>query len=272
MADVEFKFGALFRGGPKQAAGGKWDATLDEYVRNKTTNADLTIFIRVSFVKVDPPAGKRTAQYPDANADLRTIQPWATREFERFSSHAIDGAQRYWNGVFWLKTPANYSDLNWPDDKPTHRCNLYCRFKLQASSPQEAHYRIPVVRVQDGQPYFRAHSLLYTQRVIRGIPMIPGVNSKTFWTHLHEVGHLLGLGHVGHGAKHAVPTDGSDAAYGVTLQEMRDVMGRGWVRHLWHAQPWQQAAESFTGVAAKDWKAHMHHMAPVTLHPAAHAH
>jgi hypothetical protein len=271
MADLNFKFGALILGGPKQVAGGKWDATLDEFKRSRTTNADLTIFIRVRYIRVNPSPGKLTEQYPDSDKKPITIQPWAHGEFEQFSAHAIIGAQRFWDGVFWLRTPATYQDLNWPDETPTHRCNLHCRFKLQrVNNIQAAHYSIPVVRVQDGQPYFRANSLLYSQRVIRGLPMIPGVHGKTFWTHLHEVGHLLGLGHVGHGGHHAIPTDRSHSAYGVTQQEMRDVMGRGRIRHLWHAQPWQKAAESFTGVHETHWEVHMRHIAPVPLQHSAH--
>lgn len=41
MSEINFKYGALIRGGPKQSTGGKWDATFDEYVRNRHTNADL---------------------------------------------------------------------------------------------------------------------------------------------------------------------------------------------------------------------------------------
>jgi hypothetical protein len=47
MAEVDFKFGTLIRTGPKLANGGKWDADLAEWAREKTTNADPTIYIRV---------------------------------------------------------------------------------------------------------------------------------------------------------------------------------------------------------------------------------
>ena len=79
-------------------------------------------------------------------------------------------------------------------------------------------------------------------------------STTKFWTHFHEVGHLIELGHVGTGGTTNVHANNSPTAYGVTLQDMQDVMGRGSVRHDWHATPWQQAAEAFTGIKSADWK------------------
>jgi hypothetical protein len=267
MTGVDFKFGTLIRSGPKQRAGGKWDATLDEYVRNGQSNADLTIYIRVFFSKIDPPRG-RTGVFGDTDdtathPSKRKIQRWGPGEFERFTRQLVNGAQRFWNGVFWLRTPHIYNGLNWPDSRPTHRCNLYCRFDLQqVFSEANSHYTIAVVRAQDGET-FRSNSRLYSQLDIRSEQMIPN-STRKFWTHFHEVGHLLGLGHVGH-ERHNVHHDNTSRAYGVTQAEMSDVMGRGSMRHEWHALPWQEAAGSFTNVPTREWAVSMHHIMPTRL-------
>ena len=65
MADVTFKFGSLIRTGPKLVNGGKWNADLVDWRRNAHTNADLTIYIRVHFAKIDP-AGA-TGRYGDSD-------------------------------------------------------------------------------------------------------------------------------------------------------------------------------------------------------------
>jgi len=248
--------------------GGKWDATLDDDVRNATTNADLNIYIRVYFSKITPASGK-TGLYGDTDDEpghpsKKKIQKWAPGEFERYTKRLVSQAQHFWNGVFWLKTPEKYDDLNWPDGKPTHRCNLYCRFELeQVYSEGDAHYTIAVVRAQDSED-FRSDSRLYSQKDINSESLIPNSTTK-FWTHFHEVGHLLGLGHVGHDGHTNVHADNSPSAYGVTKAEMEDVMGKGSIRRLWHALPWQTAAEDFTKIAKDDWKVHMHRVFPAPL-------
>jgi len=268
MGNVVFKYGTLIRMGAKSYSGGKWDADLKEEVRNAHTNADLCIQIRVHFAKIDPASG-RTGLYGDwddkpDHPSKRRIQKWAPNEFEHFTGRLVREAQHFWNGVFWLQTPVRYTDLNWPDEKPTHRCNLYCRFELKkAHTDADAHYTIAVVRVQDSD-VFRSDAKLYSQKDINSEQLIPHSTVK-FWTHFHEVGHLLGLGHIGYAGHHNLHNDGSDRAYGVSQQEMRDVMGKGHIRHPWHASPWQEAAESFTEIPAKDWTVHMHHIAPARL-------
>jgi hypothetical protein len=79
---------------------------------------------------------------------------------------------------------------------------------------------------------------------------------------------LLGLGHVDQRDLNAANLNAS-SAYGVTKSEQEDVMGMGSIRHPWHAQPWQEAAATFTGTKKEDWIVSMHHIAPILL-PAHH--
>jgi hypothetical protein len=120
------------------------------------------------------------------------------------------------------------------------------------------------VRVPDTED-FRSNSRLYSQRDIESEQLIPHSTAK-FFTHYHEVGHLLGLGHVGHGGHTNVHHDNSPKAYGVTMKEMMDVMGRGTVVHYWHALPWREAAATFTNTSKDDWQVYLrHHISPTRL-------
>lgn len=274
MTNIDFKFGTLIRSGPTLKYGGKWNAELIESVRDTRTNADLTIHIKVFFSKIDPAGAtgfRGDADDPSEDSTMiapsqKKIQKWKPGEFELYTQKLVSSAQKFWNGKFWLQTPSSYNDLNYPDDRPTHRCNLYCRFKLdRALTEHDSHYTIAVVRVQDDVA-FRSHSTLFSQKDIESEKMIPGSTTK-FWTHFHEVGHLIGLAHVGTGAqaRKNIQGNNSPTAYGVTIQEMRDAMGRGSIRHKWHATPWREAAEAFTGVKAELWKVHQHRKYPSHL-------
>lgn len=266
---IDFKFGSLIRTGPSLKYGGKWDAQLEDEVRNGTTNATLTIHITIYFNKIDPADGAATGTHGDhddspTHPSKKKIQKWADGEFETYTNRLVSEAQSFWNGKFWLKTPDYYRGLNWPERRPRYRCNIFCRFELeQVYSEKDAHYTIAVVRTQDGEQ-FRSDAALYTQEDIDAKQMISKSTYK-FWTHYHEVGHLIGLGHVGYGKKHNLHNDGSPKAYGVTTKEMHDVMGRGHVRHNWHARPWQEAAEEFTGVKWKRWEVSQWRLYPEPL-------
>jgi len=275
MTDINFKYGSLIRTGPKLKSGGKWDATLDEDVRGAYTNADLKIYISVFFAKIDPAVG-RTGAYGDSDdhpthPSKKRIQRWAPGEFDLFTRRLLGSAQRFWNGVFWLKTPNNYGGLDWPDTNPTRRCNLYCQLELSRTFREaEAHYTIGAVRVHDGE-VFRSLITLYSQRDIQSESLIPHSTMK-FWTHYHEIGHLLGLGHIGWAGHHNLHANNEPRAYGVTLRDQSDVMGMGSTRRLWHALPWQEAAAAFTGTTKHDWAVSMNHILPSILVHGQHSH
>jgi hypothetical protein len=261
---IDFKFGTLIRTGPKLINGGKWNAELIEWHRNASTNADLVINIKTFFERIDPAHGS-TGQYADADTGQvidrrtgavgpkKTIIAWKPHEFDRFVTQLLRSAQRFWSGIFWLETPKSYRGLDWPDKLSTHRCNIYCKLQLErARSAADAHYTIAAVRVPDSEN-FRAHSRLYTQRAIQSKQMIPG-STRKFFTHFHEVGHLLGLGHVGWHAHRNLHHDNDAKAYGVTLHDMSDVMGRGTMVHAWHATPWREAVAEFTNTKSDIWR------------------
>jgi hypothetical protein len=281
MTDVKFNYGTLIREvGSKLDYCGKWNATLNESVRNAQTNADMTLFIRVHFKKIDPPqlpAGAKQllgpmrlrGYYSDHDGRPFRIQAWARHEFEHFTRVLLASAQRFWSGVFWLQTPIDYHGLDWPEAKPTHRCNIYCKLRLaQAFSEDNAHYTVALVRISHDQGgYFRSDAALMSSWALRSWNLVFPKSTTKFWTHYHEVGHLIGLGHIGWAGHRNIFT-GEPAAYGVTLHDKRDVMGKGSVRRPWHALAWQEAAAEFTGTKPTDWVVHMKHIKPQDLRQA----
>ncbi|MCC2688867.1 MAG: hypothetical protein K0S21_1670, partial [Rhizobiaceae bacterium] len=54
MGDITFEFGSLIHG--RQNRMGTFDADLNPDVRNRATNADLTLYLRIHFQQVNPTA------------------------------------------------------------------------------------------------------------------------------------------------------------------------------------------------------------------------
>ncbi|MCF6445764.1 hypothetical protein L1065_13505, partial [Nereida sp. MMG024] len=112
------------------------------------------------------------------------------------------------------------------------------------------HHNIEVVRLGKSETFFGSHSRLYDSGDIDAVSKgRDSKNNKIMQkASVHEIGHLLGLGHVAIGSKNCPSTGDTNKApcYGVTDFEKNSVMGRGMKVRKSNAKPWKDAMDHFS--------------------------
>jgi hypothetical protein len=216
-------------------------------------NCGLNIYIRVFLSEVDPDNGAASGDYPDWDTTYDTgprrgvkrhIASWPAGAFTAWSNRYQRECQSFWDHKFWLQTPADYNDLNVMIGATRYRPNIQCGFYLSlVQGPRFAHTTIAVVYLAPGETFFRSDAGHYDNLDLDPVNYGPGLNQRA---HLHEVGHLLGLGHSGESNPACV--NNIPICYAGP-----NIMGQGEDLDATDALPWQRAIEHFTGRDQSQW-------------------
>lgn len=235
----------------------KYDAELDATVCDRFNNANLTLTMRLGFRQINPAGGAASGTYHDYGDPARTarsIVRWTAGSWSRWKSNFVQSAQSFWNGKFWLVN--NFPTWLEYEDGQTYRANVYCRFRLNGSDVTAGgshHHTIDVVRLDPSESFFGSHSSLYDSNDTRPTPKDTDSTGASVLqrAHVHEIGHLLGMGHATQGSAACPQGRGddtnADACYGTSDHDMHSVMGSGMSLYAEHAFPWRWAISDITG-------------------------
>jgi hypothetical protein len=259
-----------------------FDSYLTPGSETEDGNAELLIVLRLRFIPVYTHiAGNKVA---DADGYLHDIVDWAQPEWLRFKKGALKVANDVWNGELWLWTPRWFDELNYPASRPRVHPNVRCSLRVcEAAGPADAHACVRVVRLpgRDGTGgFFRSNFTLWDSSdldVLTAQPAELGGEVVTRVPVAHEVGHLLGLHHIGDtqhvgtcaSIHHSTWT--GDDVYGNNARAApwigRNVMGLGNVIHAVNARPWIERMVRHTDGRTKrsDWKAAAARLDPMLL-------
>lgn len=253
----------------------KWDAELNTDVCTEYDNADLTLTLNLGFKQINPAGGAATGtyhDYGDATAPARKTIKWTPGAWDAWMAKFVKSAQAYWHGKFWLMN--NFPEYEKAIKGVTYRPNIWCKLVINGADATIGtfHHTIEVVRLDKTENWFGSHSTLYDNLDIK--PVKKNTNSKgrpiIQQAHVHEIGHLLGLGHVDIGKAHcpAVGNTNLGACYGVADDDMQTVMGSGMVLLPKFATPWRKAMIQLSTkgsiLTLTDWEAEMKKQYPRT--------
>lgn len=220
--------------------------------KGKRPNASLTLTLRLGFNQINPAGGANTGTYPDygrAGKPERDIIKWTDESWKTWKSDFIKSAQKFWDNKFCLVNQWGY--FPYKLDGKILLPNVKCRVKLvaQDSTATDNHHSIDVVRLAASENWFGSHSRLYDSKDINSVPKGKDSAGNPIMqrAHVHEVGHIMGLGHVDIGKAHC-PASGDTndpLCYGVADEDKKSVMGQGMELRKTHAQPWLTAIKKF---------------------------
>jgi hypothetical protein len=225
------------------------DSVLDFRKVNETTNAELTIYLKVWLEPLNSNVGK----IKDGDGIEYDLIDWTpVYDFPGWCRKVVDRVSLAWDNKLTLILPKRYDGLDWTS--PTGgvwQPRVRCRFVFLIGDPAYYHCRVKVVNPRypkDSSTVFRVSSRLWTDETIAVLPQTTAaLGAIDQIAAAHETGHLLGLPHIGKvttvKACYSWTDQNANACYAAEDPNpslANNIMGCGMDVSPFNAMPWKQ--------------------------------
>lgn len=300
---TDAKSGAVTEMSCAASASGGFSVAYDSslILKDGTQNHTLTLVLKINLNQMLPQILPASLRLPIFDADtpprMFLIRPWQIAEWNQFIIRFKREAAK-WNDNFWLIPPAGFSKLDVKVGHRTVRPNIYCHLYISVvNSSSAAHRSINVVNldIRDAKTRyslkdsdldsgaFRSDADNYDVLDVKTRQQWSQDNTGTwhvadkYSTVAHEIGHALGLPHIGvtqqnHLCQLAIFFDANvpnpsalpalfnggsnaQACYGQLGAPSlgANVMGSGSSFDESNAAPWASRIALHTGTKPEDW-------------------